>query len=782
MRKICFFLISLFTVNLLLADISYENKTVADIKITIENPEPGSSFDAKSILSRLKTQKGNIFSQVDFDRDLKNLSEDFSKIQPSVDLENDQIYICIKLWLKPILRQIEWHGNEKFSNKKLSKELDVKLNEPFNQQTFNKGINKVKEFYIKKGYFESQVSYKISNITPNEINVDIFVKEGKSGKIKKIVFKGFTKKEKAELLSDIYTKKYNLLTSWLSGTGTYREEVLEQDKVGIINFLQNKGYADAKVDINVIEDKDSDKIIIEITAHRGTLYRFGKITYEGNEILSDEEVLRNFIIYPDDPFSPEKIRQTAQYIKDAYGAKGYAETQVYYETTLMENEPIYNVKFYIEEGEVYKIGLIKVFGNKSTTTNVILRESTLVPGEQFDCRKLKSTQARLERLGYFKSVNVYAVPSTDSSLGPNYKDIHIEVEETSTGNVSLAFGLSSSDSINGTLDLTENNFDHRGIFNVWSEGPSAFKGAGEYAQLKGTVGKKQKNYGITWMTPYFKDSLWRIGFDVNGTRSRLQSRDYKVHTYGGSIYASYPITNFLSYGIKYRIRHTNNIIRKNKTGKDKKIAIESAEANNEGLISAIGNFLTYDSTDNSYKPHRGYRSALEAEYVGVGGNYDFFKFAYSNAYYYPAWSRGTIKYRADFKFIATVHTLADQEVPLSERFFLGGVQDVRGYKPYIIGPRMPEKDDPKGGVSSMLLSIEYLQEIIKPLVDIFFFVDAGSVQFKEFTIDKVRASAGVGLRLEVMRRVPIIVGWGYPLNAKNHADQDRVFFSMGGQF
>nr|NGX33388.1 Translocation and assembly module TamA [Candidatus Anoxychlamydiales bacterium] len=228
---------------------------------------------------------------------------------------------------------------------------------------------------------------------------------------------------------------------------------------------------------------------------------------------------------------------------------------------------------------------------------------------------------------------------------------------------------------------------------------------------------------------------------------------------------------------------------KGKPQNEQEEIIKDAEENSEGLISGAGPFLSYDSTDNSYKPHRGLRSNFDTEYVGIGGKYDFLKLAFNNTYYYPLWLKGTLKYRFNLTFLnpfTSKEKKINDEVPISERLFLGGEKTVRGYKPYIIGPQMTNdnaKDEPKGGISSMLLSVEYNQELIKPLADIFFFADAGSVSFKQYDIKRPRASVGLGLRLEVMNRVPITVGWGYPINPRRgHKDRQMIFFYMGGQF
>ena len=139
-------------------------------------------------------------------------------------------------------------------------------------------------------------------------------------------------------------------------------------------------------------------------------------------------------------------------------------------------------------------------------------------------------------MGYFKSVNVYAVRTQDDLLlGENYRDVYIEVEETTTGNVSLFFGFSSADSVFGGLDLSESNFNYKGIPRVFKEGLSSLRGGGEYAHARANIGAKQRSYTLSWLTPYFRDTLWRVGFDVSESHSTLISKDYDINTIGFSL-------------------------------------------------------------------------------------------------------------------------------------------------------------------------------------------------------------------------------------------------------
>ncbi|MCB1068457.1 MAG: outer membrane protein assembly factor BamA, partial [Simkania sp.] len=668
-------------------------------------------------------------------------------------------------------------------------ELDIEPHTFFNRDEFNLAFNKVKEYYIKKGYFESDIEYKIIPYSDtNEIDIEITIHEGHSGHISKIAFSGLSNKEQSAILELIQTKKYNFFTSWLTGRGTYHEEALEQDKLIIVNYLQNQGYADARVNIQTKEDENG-RLEIYINAVKGEKYHFGSIGIQGNVLLNQQQIERVMLIKDGSIFSPEKLRDSIQNVKDLYGKDGYIEANINYVLHLSPSEPVYSVDIQIEEGEQFRIGLIRVLGNVSTNKNVILRESLLVPGEVFDSRRLKATQMRLEAIGYFKSVNVYAVKTPDDQeLGENYRDVVIEVEETTTGSLSLFGGLSTTDSIFGGIDLAENNFDHRGLTRWWREGFSALRGAGEYAQLKAQIGKKQQTYSLTWMDPYFRDTLWRFGFEASYSKNRLQSDDYDVDIVGGSIFANYPLTNYWTFGTRLRVRNSISHIDKHILNKD-----AQQERQNSGLIAGLSSSISYDTRDNPFKPHRGVSSYFEIEMGGVRRHdnnpryFPFGKVSFLNSYYYPLWRKGTVKLRGDFRFLVPFGGAEVEDVALSEKFFLGGDTTVRGYKPYSIGPKFPRNKDgddsnaPKGGISSMLLSVEYLQNVMK-MLDLFVFFDGGTVSEKRFDIPDFRMSYGLGARIELGNRMPFIVGMGFPINPEDKDDVKRFFFSMGAQF
>lgn len=757
----------------------YENQVIESVDIEMIAIASGIAFDPCSITSRIKTRKGELFSQIDLDNDLKTLVMEFDRVEPILSSAEGKLFITLKIWPKPTIRSITWSGNHKMETKKLEKELGVKICSVFDRQSFNTAFHKLKAHYVKKGFFEASLDYKfVLDNTANEVEIEICIHEGRAGRIKKIIFDGFTCTEQEALLEAMVTKKYNIFLSWMNEEGTYNEEAVQQDRFTVLSYLQNEGYADASVDIEVCEAKQANRIVIRIIADKGEIYKFANISFDGNTLFTDEEIKDRFTFEEGDAFSPEAIRSTVRRITEFYGRRGYIDAVVDYETKLNCDNLSYSIHLTIEEGERFFVGLIKVFGNCSTQTNVILHETFLTPGEVFNIAKLQLTEEKLRNIGYFKNVNVYAVKSEGpGGLGENYRDVHIEVEETNTGNFGAGFGFSSVESLFGEFRITERNFNYRGISKLFTQGYSALRGGGEYLHLNAMIGLRSRKYSLSWTKPFFRDTRWVVGFELERSSNRYVSKDYDIEATGGTIHAAYQCNQFIRWGLHYRLRNTFVRLETSKAGEE-----EKEEARNHGLISAVGVNLNYDSTDHPAAPTRGFRSRLEQEFAGLGGDQRFLSLGYLNSYYIKAGSKGVIKLRADLRFITPVFGSTSSKIPLDERLFLGGDNTIRGFRSYKIGPRFEKTGDPKGGMSMQLLSAEYNRQIFKRL-DAFVFCDSGFLTMKPWGFGRLYTSVGYGVKVIALDSLPpIVLGMGYPLNPRSRGDVKKFFFTIGGRF
>lgn len=805
---------SFISFNSLQADeMQYENQGIERIEVKMMNQAEGAATDASAINARIKTREGDLFCQAIFDNDLKILAQDFDRVDPNLDCINGKVYITLKVWPKPTIRTLTWNGNCKVTTKRLQKELEVASCSIFDRRAFNQAFHKLKAYYVRKGFFEAQLSYDILPVPEtNQVDIQINIIEGRAGKIKDIRFVNFTGDEQDEILEMMITKEYNFFMSWLTDEGTYHEDAVQQDEMTILNFLQNKGYADARVHIEVCEAKQNDRIIITIIADKGSRYVFGDLSFKGNTLFCDEDIWKRFVIKTGDYYSPERIHKTIERISNFFGRYGYIDAVIDYEPKIVHDQCVYDIEFSIEEGKQFRVGLIKVLGNCSTQTSVILHETLLIPGEIFNIEKLKLTESRLVNIGFFKTVNVYAVKSDGlCGLGDNYRDVHIEVEETSTGNFGAFAGFSTAESVFGGFNITESNFNYKGLGTLGSKGFGGLRGGGEYAYFTATFGAKSNSYVLSWSKPWFMDTPWIVGFDIERSSTGYVSKDYDIEAISLNVHGTYQINQFIRSGVHYRVKHSDvDVDNDNESSiSSSDSSYESASssssdssssshdsshhvckevnhgAKNGGLISAVGYSLIYDSTNHPTFPTQGFKSRGDAEFVGVGGNHLYLNFGYVNSYFwqFPEFDRhGVWKFRGDFHFIQPLLYQKRKNIPLDERFFLGGSTTVRGFRPYKLGPKFHCGGDPKGGISMQYLSLEYSRPLFKRF-DVFYFIDAGHLSMDRWNFGRMSVSMGYGFRISIFPGTPpLVLGMGYPLNPKTRGEVKRFFLTVGGQF
>ncbi len=746
---------------------------VGHIRLEFKRTE---DYDAGSLLKRLKTKEGGLFSQTDFDLDLKMLSAEFDRVEPNLDFRGNTVDIRIELYPKMVIRSICFEGNKKISSSDLFDELEVKTWSDYDRETFNESFQKLRTHYLKKGFFQAKLSYTVKpDPCKNEVDICIHVDEGVAGFIQSICFEGLDACEEEEVLERIITQEYWFLTSWLTKSGVFQPEAIEHDKLIITDYLHNRGFLDARVEI-CTQDAGCERIKVVVKACKGERYYVGNICIRGNKLFTLQCLEKFLCIHQGKPFSTDMIRASSGKITDLYGSKGFIEAQVIPESRLRDGTHCYDITLTIDEGEFYRIGMVKLYGNCYTESSVILNECLLVPGEPFDTRKLKGTEERLRNTGFFECVNVFPVRSTkEIDKCGKTRDVHIQVKECMTGSVQLQLGFSTLDSLFATLQLTERNFNIAGLKNWERKGAAALRGGGENLQIGVTLGLKKSSFDLGWSKPYFMDTPWTVGFAFDRTYNRAVSPFYDIKTSGFLLHATRQLNAFVKYGWMYRLRYSTL------TFKGDSNPTTIAEKGDNGLVSALGPNLIYDSTNSICKPTCGFRSILSGEYAGLGGNFAFLHFRYFNSYYIPFGKKGVFKTRADLEFIQPIGSTTMNDIPMGERLLIGGENDVRGYRGYSIGPKLGSGPEPMGAISTLVLSEEYLHNIIDR-VDAFAFVDAGAASERAYRISTLRWSYGLGLRLEVMKGMPMMLGMGFPVNPQSRSDVQRFFISFGGRF
>lgn len=751
------------------------------------------------LLARLKTKQGHYFRQQLLDEDLKLLAQEFDRLEPVLEPVQDGLHLTLKIWQKPQLNSVKVMGNRQIPTKTLQKEMGIVVHQTFDRVAFQEAFAKIQTLYMKKGFFEADLSYEVAeNRDKHQVDVTITIREGRSGKIEEISLIGFTPEEERQVLKQMVTKEFNRFTFLFTEDGIYNKEAVEHDRLLVTHSLQNLGYADASVGIRVEKSAKKNRIRVVIEANKGERYSFGTIAFAGNQFLSDPQVEELLLIRTGQPFSHEKVRANANRLQDAYGKHGYIETVVDFQLELVPEKREYNVHFDVEEGDLYRVGLIRVFGNRITQSSVILHETLLTPGDVFNMLKLKATEEKLLNMGYFKHVNAYAAKNNEQTgLDGCFRDIYIEVEEMETGYFNFFFGYSTSEELFGGISLTEKNFNIAGVPEIGGKGLSALRGAGEYVNLNAQIGQKSSNYDLSWTKPHFLDTQWTVGLDLSQSTTRYISNAYDLSTTAFTVRTSYDLNAFLRWGVQYRLKNGSVDLHDISSSSDRSQSDDSSSSDSDsdsanssleeasrihGLISAVGTSLSYDSTNRPMRPNRGFRSRLLLECAGLGGDHTFLGFGYFNSLYYPVGSRATLKYRADFRFIQPIGNTHVDNMPLDERLFLGGEFEVRGYRPYRLGPQFGHSKVPSGGVSLQYYSIELNRRLTQD-VEVFTFFDAASLSEETWEMGRLSASVGYGVYFKLIPSIPpITMGMGYPINPRNHSEVRRFFFSVGGNF
>jgi outer membrane protein insertion porin family len=761
---------------------SYEGMTIKKIEITVGKGKLAK--EDPTIAPRLKIKEGLPFSQADFDEDLKMLAKEFDSIEPRIEAKGDELFIKLLIIPRPKIQKLTIIGNKQVKKSTLMKELDLKEGGYFDRTGFSKAFHKLKAYYVKHGYFESELGYTTK---PNEdetaVDIEIQIKEGRAGKIEKFVFTHFTKKERTEILDRMLTKEYFFLTSWATGDGVLKPEMFRVDELAILNFLHNEGYADAKLDTKIHEIPGKERVIVEFIATKGQVYHIGRVSVEGSKLFPAADLEKKISLKTGEPFSQEKINESARTISEMYGRKGYVDVSVTPETKLDAEAHTYHVGFAIEEGTPYRVGIIKVLGNSRTDSSCILHESLLVPGEIFDATLLAKTEERLKNTGYFTQVNVYATKSKElSGSQANFRDVIIEVAENpTTAHFRAGVGFSTSQKVMGTLGLTENNFKSRGLLTLPTKGLRGLRGGGEFLSFDASIGTRMLSYTLSWSKPYFLDSPWTVGFDLNKTKNNFASADYTIQSYSGTIFADYPLNAFVKFGTHYRLNHSHITLHHIRHNERNHELIK--ESQNGGLISALGAEFVYDSRNHMYIPTNGLRSTLGAEYAGLGGDHTFAKAFYMNHYFYSLYKGGVFSFRGDLQYIKPFGATTREDVPLAERLYAGGENSIRGYVYNRVGPKFHDrKKTVRGGFSEVLLSAEFDQALFKRL-DAFVFFDAGNVYWDQFCVGKLRAAYGFGLKIKIQENgPPLMIGLGYPINPEYKEDVKRFFLTFSTSF
>jgi len=651
----------------------------------------------------------------------------------------------------PLLRRLSFSGNDELSDKKLRPLVRVRIPSLYSRAKVDESVNEIKKAYIEEGYHAAKIVPEIITDAKNEATLTFNIDEGEKVLIEEIKFVGNTVFDKDDLMDKIETKESWWL-SWITDRGAYQEDIMDIDIERIKAAYHDVGYQDVKVkpaQVNLVDDESLD-IVIEID--EGPLYRVGNVKITGDLMSPESELLKVVGLQMGNVFSRKKLRDSIERLTDMYADNGYAYANVVPVTKKDKKRLLIDLAFDIEQGKQVYIEKIRIHGNTKTRDKVIRREIPVTEGALYSARRVKSASRRIRNLGFFEEVNVTNKPGSDDEKTV----LDIAVTEKPTGTFSVGLGYSSADKLMAQGSVSQDNF----------------MGYGIKLDLSGSFGSVSNTYSLGVVDPHFLDTDWTLGGEVY--KSAREYDDYDDNRLGGAIRAGHPVTKNSKAYLTYRYEQQEILnIASTVDPDDPWIQAEKS------TLSSVTAEWVRNSTDFYQDPSTGGISKVSLEYAGLGGTENFIKTIAEHRHFFPLFWGTVFSIHGEVGYVVSTD---DDDVSITEKFFLGGIRTIRGFKNREVGPT-DAGGNYIGGEKMGYFNFEYLFPIYKDLglKGVLFYDTGNAWSDDEQYFSDMRNSAGAGVRWQSPMG-PLRFEWGYNLSPREGEKQSVFEFTIGKAF
>ncbi len=737
--------------------------------ISLTNVGPQSVSDAL-VRAHMRVHEGDNYNVRMVDDDVQNLLKTgyFFNVQVTEARQPEGVKLTYVLQAKPKLTDILFKGNKKYRDKKLLKTITSKVGEPLDDRKLFSDSQAIKTKYQKAGYPKTEVkAIPTMEERTGRGSVTFEITESPKVMITEVDFEGSSAFTQRKLRKQIKTRRHWWL-SWITGSGTLKDDQIEDDREKLSDFYRNQGYIDFEIRDLKYDYRDPKHVKLNFQVTEGQQYKVGSVAFQGNKVYGTNDLSKDLKMEAGKTFSPKGLNKDIEIVQDKYGKKGYIDTRIAAQKSANIDTGRMDLNYRIEEGEQAYIEKIEIKGNTKTKDKVIRRELSVSPGELFDMTEVKRSKRRLEGLNYFtEQGGVDATPEPTDV--PNRKNLVVTVEERNTGNFSIGAGFSSVDSVLGFIEISQGNFD--------IAKPPWFQGGGQKYRMKAAFGSRRQDYEITWIEPWFLEKKLQLSVDLYHRQLGFVSTEnlYDERRTGARIALARALgTENLIGTASYTIESVG-IINVDRARASKLIRDEEGNR----LVSKVGLSLAYDTRNNALLPQRGQRTELSGEVAGgpFGGETDFYKLELRSAWYFKGLGEGHV-----LELVGRTGVVKEygdsSRVPLFDRWFLGGLYSLRGYKYRAVGPR-DNTNEPIGGDTYWFGSAEYSVPIIERLRFAVFY-DIGMVYSDpyDWNVKNYNDNFGFGIRLNLPIG-PLRLDYGIPINDVEGVNSSHGRFQFG---
>jgi outer membrane protein insertion porin family len=742
-----------------------------------------------------------------------------------VSLERDGSTLIVNVVERPSIAKIIIEGNKDLSKEDLTKALDkIGLSEGkvFDRQVLDKVQLELNRQYLSHGKYGLKIKTEVAKLTRNRVGIRIKISEGRVTKIKQINIVGNTVYDDKILLRNFELSTSNLL-SFYTKNDQYSKQKLSADLETLRSYYLDRGYINFSIEsTQVAITPDKKDIYVTINVKEGDVFKVEKVKLAGNLVVKPDELIKLVGIGPEEIFSRKNATETQKALQDRLGDEGYAFANVNMVPEINEAKKTVDMTFFVDPGKRVYVRHINMKGNTKTRDEVLRREMRQMESSWASGSKIERSKTRLERLGYFESVNVETppVPGTADQIDVNYT-----VVEKASGNLSAGIGFSqvqgivinanvSQDNVFGSgkrVNLAFNNSNYAtnyqlGFFNPYftPDGVSMGYNLGYSKRNAGQVNianysTNVLNAGVDWGIPLNEFDQLRFGMDAKYTT--LSTPDPSDTTY------ICPSEANAAYCNSYGGNSFTDVVTSPNTSKE--ITDFVKEEGNKFLTLSPSIGWTHDTLNRAIFPSKGGQQRFSALATIPGSDLQYYKVSYKHQMYLPLARDLTLRLQAEIAHGAGYGNT--DSLPFFENYFGGGTGSVRGFRNNTLGPRghitpstqrvcndtspnpvcdqpvdKSRFNSPMGGSNKLIASAELFFPVPffaeTKSVRLGTFLDAGRIQ-NGFGLNNMKYSAGVtGEWLSPFGALS--VSFAYPINAnKDLGDQTQPFqFNFGQNF
>jgi len=775
------------------------NKAPNVVEIEVQYAGPA-TVAKERLLANMRTRVGQAYSEQVVEEDIRNLYATGNVVNVRIfgEPKGDGVKVIVVLQAKARVTAVEIQGAQEVKLSKIRDKISVKPGDSASEAAMEADRQKILEYYASKGFTDVSVTYKLDgNDKLGTARVLYQIQEGKKTAIKAVRFEGNTRFSSSELLKVIKTRKYRPVLSPILKTGRVVQEQLSDDAIALREFYQNKGYSDVQIrEPNV--NRLNGKVEVVFVISEGAPYRVGRVSFKGGRLFGQDQIEKVTKLKSGAVFSPAAIQADVKALQDLYGAKGYVDFQAGARPSA-GGDHVTDITFTLEEGAPAHVGRISITGNTRTKDKVIRRELALAPGELFNTVRMEASKQRLNNLNFFQKVDVYPSESGDKDL----RDLNVVLEEKRTGSLNFGAGFSSVDSLLGFVELTQSNFDATN----WPN----FTGGGQKFRTRVQYGAKRQDASIGLTEPYFMDHKLSLGGELFYHKDEYSASAYNTERLGFELVSRKPLTEFSFGRLGYRVEQAKlggvSTFNSANPGEETP-AVTILRDLGAQIKSQIFTGVTYDSRDSLFLTRKGERVDFSTFVSGgpLGGDIQIYGWNLEASKYFKfkwdtiltlngqigvvdAWGTKNTAYDAKTAGGKQMDE-SSRYVPLYDRLFLGGSNDLRGFKYHEVGGSGKvvynnSDHEALGGRSLARATVEYTVPVVDKVRGAFFY-DAGFVNegAYDFTTSGYNSDYGLGLRLDLPIG-PVRIDYAIPSKTDSRFDNSgrgRFNFNVGYQF